>query len=609
MWTRSDCKDTKSLGVNGQTCSFKCSESNTPFPLVPTAEYILDPPETTMKCVGDELTGDIDWNVQKQFRPIKCMKQEYWARAYVRELNSLGQNITLPEFKARIGDFLPGPNAKSLPNEIDDGDENEPIDEKIVDEPIDLQKELELDLLEYEQEMEEVRDIVENSLLNDQSIQRSQDNSESEITVEEDDSSVEENLDIFGESVQLPEEFGSEQIFDAENFYDGASVGVVEEFEIEEETTTTTTSITTTTTTTEAPTTTTTTTTTTLPPPTTTTLATTTTQAPIPIISITEPNLFIQSSQNKGESSCMMEFMKPINGNIECPNKFTNPKDMMVYASYGDNCRMSCNVGYFTSEQNNYVKCEAQQVGGQWQGSWNRFLPINCQSLVTTQRPVTQARMTTTTAAPYIDIWANDQRYDAVPQKNFASLGLGGNKNRNNNIPRNVDTDGKVGAYFPASWPDSMIPAGYYNLNSPQLQVIAEEGEAQYTGHNIITPAGFCIECSGAKTMKKCIAQSKTCTISGNQVCFTEVQKERDGYYINRGCKARPNCMSEHFQHLKYRPNETHKLSENGRRPRGQCRYLARLMSRQSTQNIDRNVNDGQKCVSCHRSSFSVPYL
>ena len=67
--------------------------------------------------------------------------------------------------------------------------------------------------------------------------------------------------------------------------------------------------------------------------------------------------------------------------------------------------------------------------------------------------------------------------------------------------------------------------------------------------------------------------------------------------------------------HLKYSVSNPALKNQYGERPRAQCRYLgfrvAMGISKVSDENwIDaERVRNGQKCVSCHRSAFSVPYF
>ena len=78
---------------------------------------------------------------------------------------------------------------------------------------------------------------------------------------------------------------------------------------------------------------------------------------------------------------------------------------------------------------------------------------------------------------------------------------------------------------------------------------------------------------------------------------------------INRGCLARRNCLSQYSNNIRFENHNEALKSESGLRPEQQCRVLSRDLSRGKLVPDDKKVRTSQKCMSCHRSSFSVPYF
>ena len=212
----------------------------------------------------------------------------------------------------------------------------------------------------------------------------------------------------------------------------------------------------------------------------------------------------------------------------------------------------------------------------------------------------------------------------------FAPIFVKSDHSSNNNSPNYIidPTDrpkltapnGLIGAYFPISWPPSRIPEGYFNLAT--LIDVSGENAHQLTlnealsGHKIIMKAGQCVKCTEASTMRACLGQKLSCRLSKSEVCFTEIRVQGKKIFINRGCQQRTNCQRNRDTAIAFNlNNQDYFRAKDGRRPEQQCWYLgARMaegkMTRTSAGDINPyKVNDNQKCRSCHRSSFGIPYL
>ena len=72
---KSDCTDTKDLGVDGQTCTLECTNEN----LIPIGINVLNPVRMQLRCIED-VDGNVVWNFRPENRPIKCVMKKFYIK-------------------------------------------------------------------------------------------------------------------------------------------------------------------------------------------------------------------------------------------------------------------------------------------------------------------------------------------------------------------------------------------------------------------------------------------------------------------------------------------------------------------------------------------------
>ena len=290
---------------------------------------------------------------------------------------------------------------------------------------------------------------------------------------------------------------------------------------------------------------------------------------------------------------CPMNKKEPKDGKLICPNTTPGSRGN-TNAAANDLCSVHCTKGYksTTYTQIRCIPVRSLKDGALF-GVWSEKKAAICQpkSDFTTDAPVTNPATNAPTRAP---------TPTQAPNNNPNN---GKNPNR-----------GKIGAYFPSSWTENMIPAGYYNLNavfateSSDNSLTSLQSVSKWTGHRQILPAKQCVVCSNARTMKKCIQQNETCNLRRGEICAMEIKKDGHGVLIKRSCMARRSCLENYWSNIRFGGNQS-LLSDNGKRPRQQCRYISEQLAVGNTQISSTFVKAEKTCNSCHRMALSVPFL
>lgn len=276
-----------------------------------------------------------------------------------------------------------------------------------------------------------------------------------------------------------------------------------------------------------------------------------------------------EEEENK---ACILALVTPDNGKIACSGNSNRSGEAFL----GETCTVACHNGYRIPadlEQHRQITCK--EIGNKngnpyrFEGVWQEFNQEICQP-VPTANPNEIASVTHT---PYIG---------------------------------DPDTAG----YFPDS---VQVPDGMVNINLGdyfEANVNNLSKPNHWTNHWQTLPAGKCTVCNGAKSMKECYEQNKTCTLRKTQVCMSEVRKDGKGFIINRGCEARRTCLNNYHANIAFDVNRNNELlSQSKKRPMQQCRYVSMQMRQGRSQVSTLEVNSNKVCYSCHNLNLAVPYL